>query len=646
MSNVVLNPGAGGSTLGTDQVGGVDYQIVKPGFSDAGNVPVQVSAANPLPITAPAALPISAAALPLPAGASTAAKQPALGTAGAASADVLSVQGVAGMTALKVDGSAVTQPVSGTVTANQGGAPWSENLAQVGGVAISQGQKVMASSVPVVVASDQAAIPVTANAGTNLNTSALLLDATFTARVNTQGQKAMVASTPIVIASDQSAVPISGTVTTNPPANASTNVAQFGGSAVATGTGVGGVGIPRVTISSDSSLAANQSVNVNQVGGAALTEGQKAMAASVPVVIASDQSAVPVSGTVTVNQGGAPWAENITQFAGSAVVTGTGIGGAGIPRVTVSSDSFPATQAVSGTVTANQGGAPWSENITQFAGVAISTGTGVGGVGIPRVTVSNDSQMRVWDGTNQAAVKAASIAAVAADPALVVAISPNNSVHVSASVSGTNTTAVALGANASFTGTSDQTDTFGGLTIEMQSDQNGTLQLQWGTDGVNWDYIQTFTYLAANGAVTYGASSRSRRFRLIYTNGPVAQSFLRLQTILRDAPQCGDITQLQSALQPNTPAQTTRSQVIGQTDSTGATFSAATIKAASVAPAAIDSALVVTLNPNNANTTALATLIDVQRQVLAELRTLNVLVMNMSGADLPSSTFLDEQTLQ
>lgn len=50
----------------------------------------------------------------LPTGAATAAKQPALGTAGTASADVITVQGIASMTALKVDGSAVTQPVSGT----------------------------------------------------------------------------------------------------------------------------------------------------------------------------------------------------------------------------------------------------------------------------------------------------------------------------------------------------------------------------------------------------------------------------------------------------------------------------------------------------------------------------------------------------
>lgn len=54
----------------------------------------------------------------LPTGAATAAKQPALGTAGTASSDVITVQGIASMTALVVDGSGVTQPVSGTITAN------------------------------------------------------------------------------------------------------------------------------------------------------------------------------------------------------------------------------------------------------------------------------------------------------------------------------------------------------------------------------------------------------------------------------------------------------------------------------------------------------------------------------------------------
>lgn len=57
--------------------------------------------------------PVSAASLPLPTGASTAAKQPALGTAGTASADVITVQGIASMTPLSVSGT-VTAELSAT----------------------------------------------------------------------------------------------------------------------------------------------------------------------------------------------------------------------------------------------------------------------------------------------------------------------------------------------------------------------------------------------------------------------------------------------------------------------------------------------------------------------------------------------------
>lgn len=48
---------------------------------------------------------------------------------------------------------------------------------------------------------------------------------------------------------------------------------------------------------------------------------------------------VPISGTVTANQGTNPWINNITQFGGTALVTGVGASGLGIPRITVSNDS-------------------------------------------------------------------------------------------------------------------------------------------------------------------------------------------------------------------------------------------------------------------------------------------------------------------
>lgn len=85
--------------------------------------------------------------------------------------------------------------------------------------------------------------------------------------------------------------------------------------------------------------------------------GQTTMAASIPVTLASNQSTINVSvqnATLAVTQSTSPWVENISQFGGNPVVTGTGTSGVGIPRVTVSSDSFPATQPVSGTVTVTQ----------------------------------------------------------------------------------------------------------------------------------------------------------------------------------------------------------------------------------------------------------------------------------------------------
>jgi hypothetical protein len=79
--------------------------------------------------------PISAAALPLPTGAATAAKQPALGVAGTASADVITVQGKASMT------------------------PVNDNLVQLAGTAVDVNSGVKsAGTLRIVLATDQPAL--------------------------------------------------------------------------------------------------------------------------------------------------------------------------------------------------------------------------------------------------------------------------------------------------------------------------------------------------------------------------------------------------------------------------------------------------------------------------------------------------------
>lgn len=115
--DTVIKGNDGNDGSGTDRV-------VK---TDANGVVLVNNSANTQPvsgtITANAGsgtFAVSAASLPLPSGAATSAKQPALGTAGSASADVITVQGVGSMTPLLVNNSANTQPVSGTITANAG----------------------------------------------------------------------------------------------------------------------------------------------------------------------------------------------------------------------------------------------------------------------------------------------------------------------------------------------------------------------------------------------------------------------------------------------------------------------------------------------------------------------------------------------
>lgn len=145
--------------------------------------------------------------------------------------------------ALKVDASGVAVPVTGPLTDTQlrasvvpvgDGAGSLTVDAPVGtpvfarlsdGAATLIGQKAMAASLPVVVASDQSALPITDAAGT------LTVDAPVGTPVFVRlsdgaaalvGQKAMAASLPVVVASDQSAVPVSGTVAVSTIAGAIT----------------------------------------------------------------------------------------------------------------------------------------------------------------------------------------------------------------------------------------------------------------------------------------------------------------------------------------------------------------------------------------------------------------------------------------
>lgn len=214
----------------------------------------------------------------------------------------------------------VTNPASGTQNVN---------VTQIGGAAITEGQKTSANSVPVVIASDQSAIPVTGTITTSPNVnvhdgtgvsisstgSSLNTNVTNTVPVTGPLTDTQLRATP---------VPVSGTVTVVQP----------------TGTNL------HTVTDSGSTTVVTGNVTVVQPTGTNL----HTVVDSGTITLSGTS---PVSGTVTANQGTAntpanKWPIEIVDSAGVNIAT---VSAAGAVKV----DGSAVTQPVSGTVTANIG---------------------------------------------------------------------------------------------------------------------------------------------------------------------------------------------------------------------------------------------------------------------------------------------------
>jgi hypothetical protein len=242
--------------------------------------------------------PVSASALPLPSGAATAAKQPALGTAGTPAADVVTVQGVASMTALKVDGSAVTQPISATALPLPSGAATAAKQPAIGtagtpaadvvtvqGAASMTALKVDGSAVTQPISAS--AFPLPAGAATAAKQPALGTAGTpATDVVTVQGTPSMTA-----LKVDGSAVTQPVSISGNQPVNQ----AQVAGTAVDVNSGNKSAGTQRMVIATDQP----QLTNALKVDGSAVTQPISASALPLPsgAATAAKQPALGTAGT-------------------------------------------------------------------------------------------------------------------------------------------------------------------------------------------------------------------------------------------------------------------------------------------------------------------------------------------------------------
>ena len=306
--------------------------------------------------------------------------------------------------ALRVDNSGVTQPVSGSVSIT--GTP-AVTISGTPAVTVSSGSVSVSGTVT-------ANIGTIAGIATEATQATLLADSTFTGRINTLGQKTMANSTPVVLSSDQSSIPVTGSVSiTGTPA-----VTVTSGTVTVANASIGNTGATTPTqaqLSGGAVTTAAPSYTTGQMNSLSLTTAGAlrvdASGTTQTVSISGTPAVTVSSGTVTANLGTIAGVSTETTlstrladstFTGRINTQGQKAMAASTPVVIASDQSaisVTGSVTASGTVTANQGTAN---------------------------TAANAWFIKNSDGTNTAAVKAASTAAAATDPALVVAVSPNN----------------------------------------------------------------------------------------------------------------------------------------------------------------------------------------------------------------------------
>lgn len=100
-------------------------------------------------------------------------------------------------------------------------------------------------------------------------------------------------------------------------------------------------------------------------------------------------------------------------------------------------------------------------------------------------------------------------------------------------VSTANSTVAVLGANAVFTGTSEDVSKYSEIRVSIFSDVASAtdgLTMQQSKDGTNWDTVDSYSIPASTGK-TFGVGVSEQFFRIVYTNGGTIQTAMRLSTV-------------------------------------------------------------------------------------------------------------------
>jgi len=146
------------------------------------------------------------------------------------------------------------------------------------------------------------------------------------------GAKASTASVPVVLASDQATLPVSIT-------EADVDLVKVGGTSVTLGQKASSASLP-IVISSDQSAV---ETDVAKFGGTSVTIGQKAKSASIPVTLASDEDSLTVITSAGTN---ASTAVSSSQVAGAGDFSTTSADVSQKTNVTIAGDGNNTSNAI------------------------------------------------------------------------------------------------------------------------------------------------------------------------------------------------------------------------------------------------------------------------------------------------------------
>jgi hypothetical protein len=131
-----------------------------------------------------------------------------------------------------------------------------------------------------------------------------------------------------------------------------------------------------------------------------------------------------------------------------------------------------------------------------------------------------------------------------------------------------NSSTTPLAGNGTFSGTSIDVSVYGVITIFVFADQAGTLNLEFSTNGTNWDDINSYA-VSASTALSVQFGPQARFFRVVYQNGSSAQSTFRLQTIERPITAFPETVPISYVITANDDAILTKSVITGKTKGGG-----------------------------------------------------------------------------